>query len=287
MRDLLEQLETHFSIIEKIEAELLPPASSEELGAIERELGVTFPEDFRQLYLWHNGDSGNLFLFGEFRISPLKDVLDLYRAARRSIDEDCYEVADDSGRVKDCVANHKWIQFADNGGNTVVLLDLDPGKKGIAGQILEACDGDIECRFNGVRDFLADLNKRITQGELTWDHETGGFQETDEQSVAERQRFANKMKLIEASPDFEQLRQLDTGDEVTLAGAIKPNHESGIHKLYMSGGAVKVTGDVGPIHSSLETGPPMVKIKLRVGKRSLFGLGSPAYEVISCEQVPQ
>ena len=51
MQDLLEQLETHFSNIDNVEAELLPPASNEELGAVAQELGVTFPEEFRQLYL--------------------------------------------------------------------------------------------------------------------------------------------------------------------------------------------------------------------------------------------
>ena len=287
MQGLLEQLEKHFSTIANVGAELLPPASSEELDTVERELGITLPEDFRQLYLWHNGTRGELFLFGEFRIAPLKDVLELYRTAHRSFDEDYYEVNDDSGRFKDCIANRKWIQFADNGGNTIVLLDLDPGKEGTVGQLLEACDGDIALRFAGVRDFLADLDERIANGELAWDDEAGAFQQTDEESVAERERFDNKMELLEASPDFDQLRQLATGYEVTLAGGIKPNHTSGVHKLYLRGGSIKVSGDIGEIHTTYLSGPALVKIRVKVGKKSLLGLGSPAYQVISCERIPQ
>ena len=226
-------------------------------------------------------------MFGEFRISPLKDVLEFYRSAHRSFDEDYYEVSDDSSQFKDCIANRKWIQFADNGGNTIVLLDLDPGKAGTVGQLLEACDGEPECHFNGIREFVADLNKRIANGELAWDDEAGAFQQTDEESVAERQRFDNKMKLLEASPSFEQLQQLETGNEVTLAGGIKPDHRSGVHKLYLRGGSIKVSGDIGDIHTNYLTGPALVKIRVKVGKKSFLGLGTPAYEVISCERVPQ
>lgn len=287
MQELVEQLERHLSTIDNIEAALLPPASSEELDAAEQALGVRLPEDFRQLYRWHNGNRGELFLFGEFRISPLKDVLDFYRTAHCSFDEDYYEVTDESGQLKNCIANRKWIQFADNGGNTIVLLDLDPGKTGTVGQLLEACDGEPECRFSGIREFVTDLNKRIANGELTWDDEAGTFQETDEKSVAERQRFDNKMKLLEASPSFEQLQQLETGDEVALAGGIKPDHKTGAHKLYLRGGSIKVSGDIWEIHTTYLAGPALVKIKVKVGKKSLFGLGSPAYKVISCERVPQ
>jgi cell wall assembly regulator SMI1 len=287
MHELLEQLEKHFSTTENVGAELLPPASNDELDVVERELGITLPEYFRQLYQWHNGNRGDLFLFGEFRLVPLNQLLELYSAAHHSSDDDWYKVSDDSGIFKDCLAHRKWIQFADNGGNTIVLFDLDRGKTGTAGQLLEACDGEPECRFNGIREFVADLNKRIANGELARDAEAGTFQDTDGESVAERQRFDDKMKLLEASPSFEQLQKLETGNEVTLAGGIKPNHKTGVHKFYLRGGAIKVNGDIGEIHTTYLTGPALVQIKVKAGKKSLFGLGSPAYEVISCERVPQ
>ena len=287
MQDLLEQLEKHLSAIENKGAELLQPATNEELGSVEKELGVKFPEEFRQLYRWHNGNLGDLFLFGEFRIAPLRQIVELHDSAHRASDDDYYEVSDDSGVFKDCIANRKWIQFADNGGNTIVLLDLDPGKAGTVGQLLEVCDGDVECRFASIRDFISDLNDRITKNELAWDDEAGTFHETHEQSVAQRRRFKEKIQLFEDSPTFRELLHMQTGEVVTVAGAIRPNHKTGKHELYMHGGSIPVAGDIGDIHIGLAGAPPMVKITLRAGKKSLFGLGAPVYEVVYCERVPQ
>ena len=287
MKKILREFESHIASIEGAIGELLPPATSQELDIAERELGIKFPEDFRTLYQWHNGDKGILFLFGAYRISPLSEILELYRFAQKSYSSDMEHISDDSGVIKDCIFNAKWIQFADNGGNTVVLLDMDPGKQGTPGQLIEACDGGTECRFSGVNAFITDITSRISTGQIGWDEESGCFWETDEESVAERETFKEKTKIVESAPNFEALQGLNTGDETTLVGAIKPNHKTKRHQLYIRNGSLQVVGDIGNIGGGLSHGPPLVKVKVRVGKKTLFGFGAPTYEVISCERVPQ
>ena len=94
------------------------------------------------------------------------------------MDPELQEVSDESGLFKDCIANTNWIQFADNGGNTIVFIDMDPGQRGTMGQILEACDGEPECNFNGIKAFIEDITNRISTGEIAWNKEAGSFWET-------------------------------------------------------------------------------------------------------------
>jgi len=287
MNSILQQFESHITPIEGVMDELLPPATHEEIDAAEQELGAKFPEDFRTLYKWHNGDKGNIFLFGEYRISSLSELLEFNRIGRESSCPEWEQVSDESGAFKDCIYNSKWIQFADNGGNTIVLLDMDPGRQGTMGQIIESCDGDTECRFSGIKEFIADITDRISAGQIAWDQDSGCFWETDEESVAKRECFTQKVKLVEGAPNFNTIDQLNVGDEATLVGAIKANHRTKKHQLYIRNGSIRVVGDIGDVGTGLIHGAPLVKIKVRVGKKALFGLGAPTYEVISCERVPQ
>ena len=92
---------------------------------------------------------------------------------------------------------------------------------------------------------------------------------------------------MDSAPHFDELSRLQQGDVVSLVGAIEPNHKAQKHRLYLRGGQVWVLGDIGKINTGLAGGPPLVKVEVRVGKKGLFGFGSPAYEVISCERVAQ
>lgn len=287
MEKLLREFESHIASIKGAMDELLPPATSDELDMTERELGITFPEEFRTLYQWHNGDKGILFLFGEYRISPLSEILELYRFSQQSSCSEWQQVSDESGVIKDCISNPKWVQIADNGGNTIVLLDMDPGKHGTPGQLIEVCDGETECRYSGVKAFIADITHRISTGQIDWDEESGCFWETDKESVAERKNLKEKINIVESAPNFEALQRLKTGDEITLVGAIKPNHKTKKHQLYIRNGSLKIVGDIGNIGGGLSHGPPLVKVKVCVGKKTLFGFGAPTYVVVSCERVTQ
>jgi len=191
MNKILQNFEKNISYIANVKEELLPPATNEELDEAEKKLGVDFPQDFRELYLWHNGQKGHIFLFGEYRISPLEELLELNIIGRKSIQTDWLKVQDDAGIIKDCIANPKWIRFGDNGGNTILFLDFDPGMKGTVGQILESCDGDNECHYIGVKEFISDITNKITTGQIIWNNNAGGFCQIEEES--EKNKFKWKI----------------------------------------------------------------------------------------------
>ena len=286
MKAVLEQFEQQISSIDGALEELLPPVTDAELTSAEQELGITFPEDIRSLYKWRNGQIGILFLFDEFRLYSLEEMLKMQRVNLNSCTPEYTDVTDDSGIFKDCIFNPKWIPIGDNGGNTMLYLDMDPGKKGVKGQLLEACDGEPNFIFKSLQEFLEATTKRIASGEIAWDETSGGFQQMDEVSVAERENFDNRLKLLESAPGREELRKLHEGETVVLVGAIKPNHKTKKHKLYIKDGLVRVTGDIGKINNGSVYGPPWVEVKVRIGKKALFGVGSPLYEVISCQRIP-
>lgn len=173
MEPTLSNLEKLFGTIEGAEEELLPPASDAQIDNVEEQLGVKFPQDLRTFYKWHNGCTGILFLFGEYRFYSLDEVVRIYQANIDATSEDDFEIFDDSDAVKECYANTKWIPIGDNGGNTTVLLDLDPGTGGTLGQMIEACDGEPECQFPSLDALLCDALLSINNGELSWDRDAG------------------------------------------------------------------------------------------------------------------
>ncbi len=179
MQTLLDKFEQLLNSIEQIKDELCPPATDEEINAVEIELGIKFPEDLQTLYKWHNGQVGIHFVFNEFRMYALKDVVQFYKNGLEHDEPDYYETEDESGVFKDCIANTKWIPIGDNGGNTILFLDLDPGVQGVKGQLLESCDGEPECNYSGVKIFIEDVVRKIEAGEIIWNENAGSFWPAD------------------------------------------------------------------------------------------------------------
>ena len=180
MQTILEKFEQHLKPIEQANNELHPPATDEEINAVEKELGVVLPEDLRTLYKWHNGQVGIYFLFDEFRMYKLEEVVDLYKNGMKHCEPDYFETTDDSGVFKDSIANTKWVPIGDNGGNTILFLDLDPGAQGVLGQLLESCDGEPECNFSGIKVFMEETVRKIEAGEIIWRENAGSFWPVDE-----------------------------------------------------------------------------------------------------------
>ena len=175
MRAILEKFEQLIKPIEEIKGELHPPATDAEIDAVENDLGIQFPEDVRTFYKWHNGQAGIYSLFSEFRMLSLEEMMNIYRSGIKSSEPDYYEVEDDTGVFKDCIDNVKWIPIGDNGGNTILFLDMDPGAQGTVGQLLESCDGEPECNYNGIQAFMNDVIRKIEAGKIKWNETAGSF----------------------------------------------------------------------------------------------------------------
>lgn len=287
MKDLWQQFESLVEQTKEAREELNSGAPRAAITELEATLEIKLPDDFIESYLLHDGQKGIAALFGEFRLLPIKEMLELNVSGRKSITQEYLEVHDDAGVIKDCIDNPSWIYIGDNGGNTILYLDLDPGQQGTYGQIIAACDGEPEFVAKSFREFFAKLVNDIQSGNLHWDHKYGGFaEELSPKEAREQQKLDRRSELAHKSLKYDDLQYLSPGKKVMLVGAIKPNHKTHKHLLYLKGGSVTVTGSIPHIRLGLGySGPTMVKIKIQIGKPRLGGLLSPQYAILSCETI--
>ena len=144
------------------------PAKPAEFRTLEKTLGVTLPDDFKESYLIHNGsDPVSGVLVG----LPLMSLAEIGRAwetwADIAADEDLVqELSEDlsshpKGAVQPLYAHRGWVPFAGDSQN-FVALDFAPGPKGAAGQVINAGRDDevrhaIAGTFAGFMEFVAGL----------------------------------------------------------------------------------------------------------------------------------
>lgn len=151
-------------------SEIGPPASDAEIALCEAALSVSLPSDFRQSLRCHDGVGRVLFLVGDFRLWPIKEIIRLNRKKRFNNE---FASGDASGRVKDLIDNSLWIGFGDNGGSGTVAVDLDPGEKGTVGQIIVQYEDETVVLAGGIREFLERAASEIESGERVWDGNAG------------------------------------------------------------------------------------------------------------------
>ena len=127
---------------------LNPPASEQQLMEIESELGLTLPQDFRELLLWKNGQqdqatdtfhplTGEMFMSADGTVQTMRDMKELIRYG---------DVGPDSW-------NSSWIPFMSNGGGDHSCLDTRSGA-------VVAHDHETQVpakRFDSLEEWLAAL----------------------------------------------------------------------------------------------------------------------------------
>ena len=127
-------------------------ATEEEISAFEEKLGISLPEDVKELYRYKNGSKFfALFpcIIGErdmaFNLMSLEQV-EKSKGYFQNKDalltdfpdyftkEDIERMKDE--RIKPYLFNKKWFPFAEYCDSCFLMLDFDPGKEGKEGQII-------------------------------------------------------------------------------------------------------------------------------------------------------
>ena len=127
-------------------------ATEEEISAFEEKLGISLPEDVKELYRYKNGSKFfALFpcIIGErdmaFNLMSLEQVEKSkgYFQNKDALltDYPDYFTKEDIERMKDerikpYLFNKKWFPFAEYCDSCFLMLDFDPGKEGKEGQII-------------------------------------------------------------------------------------------------------------------------------------------------------
>lgn len=159
-------------------AELGSGCAPNELDAAASILGVALPLDFCDSYAIHNGQAkGILFVCGEYRLWPIADVVANWKVMQENPTE--WFTDSHPGTVKECVFNPRWIGFADNGGASVVALDLDLGDAGSSGQVIVQHEDGVELLAPSYAMWLEQLAEELISGALRWNEVAGQFDRAD------------------------------------------------------------------------------------------------------------
>lgn len=119
--------------------DLRPPAQRNKVVDVGVKLGVTFPEDFVDSYLIHDGQvEGSAPLVRSWELLSLDKIVSEARHLRDSwakapLPEN---VGDPDGPVKPLWWSDKWIPFGSNSEGDYACLDFDPDPGGQVGQII-------------------------------------------------------------------------------------------------------------------------------------------------------
>lgn len=144
------------------------PAKKAEFGKLEKTLGVTLPDSFKESYLIHDGSDPVSGVLVGLPLMPLAEIGRVWASwAGIADDEDLVqELSEDlsshpKGAVQPLYAHRGWVPFAGDSQN-FVALDFAPGPKGTAGQVINAGRDDevrhaIASTFEGFMAFVAGL----------------------------------------------------------------------------------------------------------------------------------
>lgn len=120
-----------------------PPATEAELDAFERVIGLKLPRAYRQLYLWHDGESDDRWghIYG-LPLLPLDqarsqwmtwgDILAEFGGNRYTIPGAAWP----EGAADPAYINPLWIPLTHDGSGNHIGLDLDPWPGGRTGQVI-------------------------------------------------------------------------------------------------------------------------------------------------------
>ena len=171
--EIWERLDAFLASIDGASAELGPPATDAQIALCEATLSISLPPDFEQSLRCHNGAGRVLFLIGDHRLWPIDEIISLNMKHRSLHGGNEFSSGDITGRVKDHIYNPLWISIGDNGGNSGIAIDLDPGEKGSLGQILGIYEDETVVLADSVTSFLSQVVDEIESGARTWDAAAG------------------------------------------------------------------------------------------------------------------
>lgn len=124
----------------ELNASLNPPATEADISRLEITTGLVLPDELKQLYRLHNGESGNAGLFFGLPFINIDEALAEWKAweslssSTASIDSSIISVP--ANHIKEQYVNTRYIPISKDYGGNNIGIDLDPGPDGVSGQVI-------------------------------------------------------------------------------------------------------------------------------------------------------
>jgi cell wall assembly regulator SMI1 len=182
---LWADLEVWLSIhCKELDGAFRPGASPNKIEAVERMLGVTFPDDVRQFYLCHDGQRDMTpNLFNGFQFLPLDMVASDWSFWQElDADQNHYELDYiPVPEIKPIWWSSKWVPFAANGAGDYQCIDLDPNQAGKSGQIITMwhCETSRCLEASSLTEWFDTFVKRVLNHEFHHIEESAYFTEKE------------------------------------------------------------------------------------------------------------
>lgn len=154
----------------EIETTLRQPASDDKISETENVLNCEFPADFKAVYKIADGQTEqNIPLFQNgYEFMSLKYVCEQWTLLKNLYDSvsSNQTIYNDKNEILDTWWHPMWIPFGYTQWGNLMCLDLNPGKKGVKGQIIEFIHDDSPRYYFGsnINDFIGELDTGLKSG---------------------------------------------------------------------------------------------------------------------------
>lgn len=182
LTDILAQLDRWYAEhAPAIHATLRPGATDAQLDALEGHIGLKLPQDFRELYKWHDGDDSLLNGAFSLEFATLSNIVAYWDVWLPIYDDyvpsDDIEASISQEFIAQQEINKAWVPFLHDGAGNFVALDLAPGTRGHMGQII-TFGPDEPVKYvlaSSLADFLAEYLQRLQKGQAMVSEDGSGI----------------------------------------------------------------------------------------------------------------
>lgn len=141
------------------------PASNDEIVLLETVLKQTLPDSFKDYLLTFNGqrdDNYNTFFIGYNCLLSIDRIIETWKMQMDLFGEEDKIDWIKENKVLPVIWDKGWIPFTDFEANTRIAIDLNPGKNGTYGQIIQIWPGqDLETDNIVIAESFENFSKEI------------------------------------------------------------------------------------------------------------------------------
>ena len=159
----------------ELHASLNPPAAEADINRLETTTGLTLPDELKQLYRLHNGESGDAGLFFGLPFISIDEAIAEWKVweslsgSTATLDSNIISVP--ANHIKEQYVNTRYLPISKDYGGNNIGIDLDPGPDGISGQVINF-GRDEDTRFviaRSIGEFLEFILHHVKNNNFTFE----------------------------------------------------------------------------------------------------------------------